>query len=48
MCVGEVRDNYLRRRYFAVRREIVAFRITCSATHGERYASIMDLRVRRS
>jgi hypothetical protein len=45
--LAEVRDNYLRRASIPVNRTIDALRIECSATHGERYASIVDVRLRR-
>jgi hypothetical protein len=41
----EVRSNYQRRARFDVGRAIRGLRITALATHGEPYASIMDVRV---
>lgn len=44
--VEDVRDNYRRRRRFLLGATIAGFRVTCLATHGERYASVTDLRLK--
>jgi hypothetical protein len=44
--VAEVRDNYKRRALIELGRPVTAFRVTCRATHGVRYASVMDVRLR--
>jgi hypothetical protein len=41
-----ITNNYRRRREMAVGRRINSLRVSCMATHGERYASIVDLRMR--
>ena len=43
---GRIEDNWQRRRRFGVEAEISGIRVVCEATHGERYASIADVRVR--
>ncbi len=48
VVLGEVRDHYQRRWDATVQRDITAARITCLATHGERYASIVDVRLRQA
>lgn len=43
--IDEVRDNHRRRRRFSIPFSTTGFRVTCRATHGERYASIADVRL---
>jgi hypothetical protein len=44
---SRVRGNYRRRALVPVGHAIRGFRVTALATHGEPYASIMDVRVWR-
>jgi hypothetical protein len=44
--IASVRDNWERRRSLCVGKRITGWRIYCLATHGERFASIVDLRIR--
>jgi hypothetical protein len=44
--IADVCDNHRRRRRIPVGRTIVGWKITCTRSHGERYASIVDLRMR--
>lgn len=46
--VAAITDNYLRRRTFRIGRRIGGVRVDCFATHGEPYATVMDLRLRRA
>ena len=43
--VARVDENHLRRRRIPIERTIEGMRIRCFATHGERYASIVDVRI---
>jgi hypothetical protein len=44
---AQIRDNHLRRCRVELGRKILGLRVTCYSTHGERYASLQDLRLRR-
>jgi hypothetical protein len=43
--LAEVGDNYQRRFRIEVGSEIAGLRVTCIATRGAHYASIVDIRV---
>jgi len=47
IVIEKVHDNYRRRWGATVKQNITAARIICLATHGERYASIVDVRMRQ-
>jgi hypothetical protein len=44
--IADVRDNHQRRALVQLCQPVEALRLTCLATHGERYASVMDVRLR--
>ena len=46
--VADVRGNYQRRRRISIPFATAGFRVVCSATWGQRYASIADVRVKRA
>jgi hypothetical protein len=46
--LARVEDNYLRRRSFPLRQRIAGWRVTCTATHGTPFVSIVDLRIRQA
>jgi hypothetical protein len=46
--VAEIRGNYQRRCRISIPFAAAGFRVVCSATWGQRYASIADVRVKRA